>query len=258
MSRSRDSVRERHFRRTVSEYAATAHPYVVYGALITSAQKVGQFAEQMVEWRRENRMDHELKWERASGKLAEYKRFVDLFFDGNLVRKGRRMTFSAVVFDTQEITRIERSKPRREAPEVGFYKRYYHFLLNEFGKRARDETHRLYVFMDEGSTRYGMPEFRKVLDDGIVNKYSLNLRKVVRCVQPQKSHHSDLLQMADVLMGAVGWQFNRLGERPEANPAKSALAAYVAERAGLKTLGQRARGWQFTIWVWRSTQRPTA
>jgi hypothetical protein len=245
------------------ESCTSGERFLVYGAVMTSAERARSFEEMMVRWRDDNRMHGELKWTKCSKKkLPEYKRFVDLFFDWGMQKGVSKLRFAAAVFDTQA---MDHKKHNPVDPEIGFYKLYYKFLLHRFGRTyAHDETNRLYVFMDQRSTRYNIRGLRLILDNGIVKEKSFAFRGVVRVVEPRDSSACSLLQLADVLMGGIGWEFNKCGTRPNAAPHKIELAAYIAKRARLKTLGNSSvRGaWQYTIWRWRFQdelkQRPDA
>ena len=49
------------------------------------------------------------------------------------------------------------------------------------------------------------------------------------------SDETEALQLADVLMGAVGWAMNDKDKRPNANRAKTELAIYLATRLQIKS-----------------------
>lgn len=223
---------------------------MVYGAITLSADNAKLFDAEIDQWRCDTNMRREMKWTKAKAqKLEEYKSFVDLFFDR---QKVHRLRFKAIVFDTTHID----ENYNEGGYEIGFYKFYYHFLLHEFGYYARDDTHRLYVYLDQRSTRYNVRGLRLILDNGIKKKNQLAIGGIVKTVEPLASERSNLLQMADVLMGGIGWEFNGLGNRPEASPAKIALAAHVAKRAKLRTLGNSTvRGkYDFKIWRWKFSE----
>jgi hypothetical protein len=59
------------------------------------------------------------------------------------------------------------------------------------------------------------------------------------------------MQVADVLMGAIGWHANDLGGRPEARAAKIDLSAYIAQKAKLASLKDATRWGQENFEIWR-------
>ena len=58
----------------------------------------------------------------------------------------------------------------------------------------------------------------------------------MRSVEPVDSKQNELIQMADVLMGAIGYQYNGSDLALNACHAKVNVANYLAQRVGLSTL----------------------
>lgn len=218
---------------------------MVFGGIIVAASTVGLFNQAMVLWRTSKGMRAELKWGKVSGaKLAEYKSIVDLFFS----LAGRdSLHFKAVVFDTHE---IDYSTYHRNDWELGFYKFFYQFLLHKFGPYATDDAHRLLVFMDHRVTSYKLSTLCTVLNHGIRKRYGRKA-DVVRKVEPVDSKQSELLQVADVLMGAIGYHCNDCHTRPDARRAKVELAHYIAQKANLLSLKEATPYGQRRFEIWR-------
>lgn len=70
-------------------------------------------------------------------------------------------------------------------------------------------------------------------------------------LEPRKSKENNLMQVADVLMGAIGWHANDLGERPEAREGKIKLAAHIASKAKLASLKHGTPWGQRNFEIWR-------
>ena len=79
-------------------------------------------------------------------------------------------------------------------------------------------------------------------------------------VTPLNSKRSDLLQAADVLMGAVGFHNQDFHLRPNANKAKIELARYIARKLGIRDLKQLTHPlkeeFKIVRWHWGSGPRP--
>jgi hypothetical protein len=186
--------------------------------------------------------------------LTVYRELVDIFF---LLSGKNSLHFKAVVFDTSQ---IDYRTYHRGDKELGFYKFFYQFLLHKFGPYAADDTHRLLVFLDQRTTSYKLSTLCTVLNRGIRKKYGRTL-DVVRRIEPVDSKKCDLLQVADVLMGAVGYHCNDCHLLPSARQAKIELASYIASKAKLLSLKDNTPfGWrQFEIWRFRfKKKRPGA
>lgn len=224
---------------------------MVFGGIIVSDAMLTRFHQKMQEWRGRERMTAELKWNKVSAqKYSEYVSLVDLFFHQ---ATQRLLLFKSVVFDTYEID----YKTYHEGDhEIGFYKFFYQFILHKFGRHAAKGHRRLIIHFDERKTHYSLEKFRVILNRGMRKKYNLN-EDVVRAVQVVRSHDSDVIQIADVLMGAVGFQWNGLHLLPESRRAKIDLAAHIAQKAGLSSLAKQTP-WgadQFEIWQFRFSKK---
>lgn len=125
--------------------------------------------------------------------------------------------------------------------EEGFYKLYYELLLHSLrfehiyhiriGKRSPSkkrkplsENDRLYVLKD-------------ALNKGVKRKiYWMSIPEVVASVESRKAVDYRLMQLADIFMGAIGYQKNNLHEKANANKAKVFLANYICEKLGKRDL----------------------
>ena len=215
---------------------------MVYGGTRLSDVDLVLFLDRMREWREENNMTAELKWKKVSAcKLPQYKSLVDLFFE---LASSHKIYFKSLVVNTSEIDFNTYHEGDRE---LGFYKLYYQLLLHKFVKFVQPGTG-LIVHLDQRPRAPSYEEFKTILNRGALARFGMY--NPVRNVEAIRSHDSDCIQIADVLMGAIGWEWNSLGARPDARPAKKELAAYIARKAGLLSLRQATpyRMRIFDIW----------
>lgn len=185
----------------------------------------------------------ELKWTKVSAsKLETYRAVVDTFFTA---AENDIAHFHCVVIDTARFNHGQFNQGDRE---IGFSKMVFQLLM----KHARLYQQRLYAYLDSRTTRHSLDDLRFMLNRYALNKLERNdypFRRVVF----RDSKESDLLQLNDVLLGAMAWVKNGHGERPEASAAKSDLAQYILRRAGLQSLDvdtPRNRK-NFTVWNFR-------
>ena len=180
----------------------TEHRFMVYGGIVIPSRDTAKFDAEVNAWRARSNMTGELKWTKVTDqRLPKYRSLLDLYF-ANVRRDGPH--FKAAVFD---MSQVNYKKYHRGDKELGFYKFYYQFLLHKFGQYAKTEQHKLYIYLDERSTKYKLSELRKILNNGIKKKHGHPI-DVVFTLRPLGSKKSNVMQIADVLVGAVGWTIN--------------------------------------------------
>lgn len=176
----------------------------------------------------------EFRWKKTSkAKIGEYRGFVDTFFSISALR------FNCIVVNNY----IFDPKAFHEGDwELGFYKLYYLVITRNLNSLGR-----YWFYLDDRNNR-------KKNRLGVLKSISNNWCKAhlkcepIRQIEPRISHSDDLIQLADVLCGAVGYMWNDRSE----SPAKLELAHYIARRAGLQTLRINTHPEsRFNIWQWR-------
>jgi len=223
---------------------------MVLGGIMIRASEVGAFDRIMAQWRHDHQMHAELKWTKVTNqKYEDYRSVVDLFFD--LARK-RKMLFKCVVL---EAARIDYKTYHQNDKELGFYKFFYQLLLHSFGRhlaRPGRQPAKAIIFFDERNTSYSLSDFHEILNRGIRKQYRVK-QDLIRAVEVAKSHDHNLMQVADILMGAVGFHCNDWHLRPESRQSKKDLANYIAGLLRLPSLkSQTPRTLEhFSIWHFR-------
>jgi hypothetical protein len=208
-------------------------PYPVYGAILVALDHIQEVQRELAQWRSDEGMHGELKWEKVHGglRLRKYKSLVDLLF--RLARQRQLLQFKAIILD--------RRSPEYEAyckgdDEIGFYKTYYHWLLRYFAKFPLRHRCKLRVIIDDRtlpkSSKDPFTRLKFALNNGVRKELDPTADDIVTEVKPLNSKESDLLQAADVLMGAVGFHNQDLHLRPHASKYKVELARYIAARVG--------------------------
>ena len=211
-------------------------PHPVYGAILVSLDDIRQVQLEIKDWRQREEMYGELAWTKVSGglRLKKYKSLVDLLFA--LAKQRQLLQFKAIVLDTRAPEYRVYSKGD---DEIGFYKFYYHWLLRYFVKFPLRHDCHLRVIIDERDlpADAGDPytQLKFTLNNGIRKEFGVE-RNVVTKVEPLDSTKSDLLQAADVLMGAIGFHCQDFHLRPNPKKEKVELARYIAARLGLRDL----------------------
>ncbi len=222
--------------------------YMVLGGLIIPAGNVEVFNATMKNFREEQKMFSELKWTKVSNqKIKEYKRFVDYFFALNNTDK---LHFHCIIVDNHQVNHRKFNKGDKE---LGFYKFYYQLLLHCFGRDyCRGANDRFIVHLDQRTSSYPLSDLKLILNRGINKKYSIS-SSPFRSIEPKNSKLSELIQMNDIIIGAIGFQKNGYDLLSDSRQSKKDLAAYIASQAGFADLRKDTpwREKRFTIWNFR-------
>jgi len=114
----------------------------------------------------------------------------------------------------------------------------------------------LLVHFDRRVTKFRFATLCTILNRGIRKKYGRKA-DVVRNIDAVDSKACNMIQVADVLMGAVGYHYNDCHLRQGARRAKIELAEYIAGKANLLSLKQKTpwRMRHFGIWPFRFSRR---
>jgi len=219
---------------------------MVLGGLIIDAAEVNGFNDTMKKFRDEQNMHAELKWQKVTNqKLKQYKRFIEYFFA--LVNTDM-LHFHSLIIDNNK---VDHRKFNRNDHEVGFYKFYYQLLLHCFGKLywREDEEDRFITYFDERTSSYSLSDLKDILNRGMRKKFPKSKNPFVS-IEPLDSKSTDLIQIADIILGAIGFQKNGYELLAHSRQAKKELSSFIAESAGLRDLKQDSpRGnHRFTIW----------
>lgn len=179
----------------------------------------------------------EVKWVKVSpAKVAFYQDWMDYFFDDDDLR------FRAVVI------------PRKSALRHGDFGQthdewYYKMLFSLVSPLLKPENrHRIYL--DRKDT-HGAAKAAKLHEVLCGSRYDFD-RSVIERVQPVLSHESELLQLCDLLIGAVGYANRGLS----GSAAKMRLVARMKERSHLVlTRSSLVNATKVNIFHWEGGKR---
>jgi hypothetical protein len=175
----------------------------------------------------------EIKWVKVSpGQLPFYQALLDLFFDEPLLHfRG------LVVPDKQALDHGRFTQNHDE-----FYYKMWYLLLNHL----IDPERRHRIFLDIKDTQ-GQAKVTK-LHDVLCNANDDFDRRVIESIELVHSHDVLLLQLADLLIGALSYVHRGLQD----SPAKLALVGHLRHRSGLRLdRSSLLRADKFNLFVWR-------
>jgi len=156
----------------------------------------------------------EIKWTKVSpAKVNFYKEILSFFFD------EPSLHFRAVVI--KEKDQLDHSKFKNQDHDTWYYKMFFCLLNVVFEPHSRYR-----IFLDKKDTRSG-EKIMKLHDVLCNSKYDFS-KEIIETVQSVHSHEIELLQLADLLIGAVGYANRDL----KTSSAKMELVSLICERSG--------------------------
>jgi hypothetical protein len=225
----------------IDETSQTKHRYLVIGGIILHSPRCAA-AEQALHAARQPELPAmEIGWTKVSrSKLEAYRRFVDVFFD-NPAHVGP-FEFHAVVIDTHKLKDKVFNEGSRE---TGFNKEIYQLCM-KFARVYR--TPLFHVYPDSRTTKTRTEDLRLILNRGL--KTTGDRRDwPFRRVHFRNSQDWQMLQLVDVLIGALAFRLNRHDQKPDASPAKLELSRHILNRARITDVSQdTAPKGKFTVW----------
>ena len=198
----------------------------------------------------------EFKWTKVSEKyLAVYKEVVDLFFD--LISNGK-IRFCVMLIDTHNPEVQKYNNLKRD----GYFKLLYQLYLHNCRVPG------IYKIYPDKITnprhKVNLEILRIALEKSLDKKFSKLVNpdnkpeSYVQSIIPVDSKKVQILQMVDVVIGAIGYFQNRYFKRDEAKKAKIELMKYVFDKliysGTIKIVGKKfliARSTRFNIWLFR-------
>ncbi|HEU4556081.1 MAG TPA: DUF3800 domain-containing protein [Chitinophaga sp.] len=226
--------------------------FMIIGGIIIPAESVQNFEATMQQYRAEQNMHAELKWSKVTNqKYKEYQRFIDYFFALNNTDK---LHFKAIVIDNHQVNHHKYNNGNKE---LGFYKFYYQLLLHCFGLPCykRDEQTRFIIHPDHRHSSYSLGELKVILNRGLSKKLGIQTNAFV-AIEPKDSRQSEIVQIVDIILGAIGFQKNGYQLLADSRKAKIDLVNYIARSAGLPGLTENTSRLteRFTIWNFKLRQ----
>lgn len=175
----------------------------------------------------------ELKWTQVSpSNLAFYLALVDLFFDES------SLGFRAVVVPDK--AGLDHGRFGQSHDDF-YYKMWWQLLT-----RLIDDQHGFRIFVDIKDT-HSAAKLTKLHEVLCNTHYDYDNRRI-QSVEAVHSHDVPLVQLTDILTGALSHHFREL----HASPAKQAMIARVRERSGLSLERSTPPGARkFNLFIWQ-------
>lgn len=209
------------------ESRQTQHRYMLQGTLWIPDAYHSDFDKDCDLVRQNHNIFGHMKWTKVSaGKYNAYRDFVDVFF--RYMRTGKA-SFRAIIVDTHQ---LDHQKYNQGDEELGFYKFYYQLLL-----QGTDPKNNYHITLAHRENKVGdrLPALKTALNNGVRKKHLVGF-DCVRAVEPKAAKDSNHIQVADLLMGAVGYHIHDLHCKEGASGPRCELAAHIARQVGKPNL----------------------
>jgi hypothetical protein len=210
-------------------------PFMVLGAVWCAVDKVRESAERLREIKARHGLSRsfEVKWSKVSpAKTQLYIDFVDYFFDDD------DLHFRGLIADKRLLAH---ERFPGQTHDSWYYKMYFELL-----KWLLQPNSKLRIYVDIKDTR-SAEKLRHLHDVLCSSIYDFNA-EVVERLQVVRSHEVEHVQLADLLIGAVGY-INR-GERGSA--AKRAVVERLRQRTGYSlTRSTLLKEEKFNLFKWQ-------
>lgn len=186
---------------------------------------------------KQNSAVYEVKWNKVSkSQLPFYKELIDYFFDDD------DLCFRVLVVpDKKELD----YKAYGHTHDTFYYKMYFNMLKVIL---SPEYSHNIYIDIKDTRSREKVHKLEQVLRN---DKYDFS-KEIIRKVQQVRSHEVELIQLADLFIGAVSYVHRGL----RTSEAKEELIEYIKHRSRYSLLKSTlVKEKKFNIFVWESSSR---
>ena len=203
--------------------------FVLIGGLWVIAEKRELLKDQIKQLRAAHNVHGEFKWTRVSpSRLSFYLNLVDLFFASDAIR------FRCLVLPANQLDAIRFHGGDNELMFYKFYYQLLHHWLLDFN------TYRIFTDLRTNRVQQRLEKLREVLDAS--NRFAN-----IASVQALPSEQLDLLQLADMLIGAVGYRFHS----EKSSSAKLDVMRKIEAQLGHPIQPTRKNEEKFNVYCWR-------
>lgn len=189
---------------------------MVLGALWCFEAKAAEHNQAIAELKAKHHLSpfFEIKWTKVSpGKLDFYRELINYFFD------SKTMGFRAWVIPDKSVLSHDRYD---QTHDEWYYKMYFYLLRNLI---STDRKYRIYLDIKDTRSRMKLRKLGEVLSNA---NYDFS-RDIIERIQHVHSHDIGLMQLADVLIGAVSYHARDLS----GSSAKNEIVHLIKARTGL-------------------------
>jgi hypothetical protein len=195
-------------------------PVMLLGCISVDESKVDELSREIRAIKEKMHARGELKWAKVSASRVEYFSAVSRWF---LDRSDLR--FRALVVPNKSVIDHASYNQRHD----DFYYKLYYFLLKPLV--SEDGEYSVYIDIKDTRSATKVIKLREVLSYGM---HDFSQQKIAR-IQQMRSHESELLQLADFLLGATSYRWRGLETSAAKNSIVRSLESGIGRRLNHST-----------------------
>lgn len=225
-------------------------PVMVIGAVYCPIEKKEEIFERLYSFKvkhnlipknkkndKDNRPYYELKWNKVSkSKIEYYKDVINYFFDDD------DLQFRVLVVSNKTDINYEKFN---HTHDTFYYKMYFGMLKAILNP---ENSHHIYIDIKDTKSKEKVHKLEQVLRN---DKYDYS-KEIIKKVQQVRSHEVEILQLADLLVGATAYVNRGLAN----SKAKNELINLIKHRSKYSlTKSTLLKERKFNVFIWEP-QKP--
>lgn len=225
-------------------------PVMVIGAVYCPIEKKEEIFERLYSFKvkhnlipknkkneKDNRPYYELKWNKVSkSKIEYYKDVINYFFDDDDLQFRVLVVSNKTAIDYEKFNHTH---------DTFYYKMYFGMLKAILNP---ENSHHIYIDIKDTKSKEKVHKLEQVLRN---DKYDYS-KEIIKKVQQVRSHEVEILQLADLLVGATAYVNRGLAN----SKAKNELIQLIKHRSKYSlTKSTLLKERKFNVFIWEP-QKP--
>jgi len=174
-----------------SRHTNKNNDFMVIGALSCPRDQKSGILLKINSLRKKHNVWREFGWKTVSPSRKDF--YFELM---NVFCKETGFAFRCIVVDKRT---LDHDQYNMGDDELGFYKLYYQMLVHWL---KPDFSYHIYLDWQQNKDERRFADLRNILTRKLTGKAKIN------CLEPVSSHNQTLIQLTDLFIGAVGYEWN--------------------------------------------------
>lgn len=223
--------------------------FMVVGGIALRRNRYETIEKTVLDIKEKSGISSEMKWSEYRGGAREkaYKDVVDLFY---LLLEKRQIAFHALIAEFGEFSHRRGGGNADKSVNKMYFQLALHRICRYYGKRCH-----IHIYPDNGADSADLPKFMNGINIHAARKFGCE-RGCIRSIQQQDSRNHNVMQMVDVIIGAIAAHRNGRHLDPSTKACKRDLCEYILSGSGLQDWSGNSPEEErfFSIWNFRHTK----